>query len=64
MAAIKHRCVRTASGSDRILRATQQKPHFTSYCVIRSLPLAVPTLTRSYSHFWLPQTIDDRVAEF
>ncbi len=37
--------VRTASGSDRIQRATQpQTLFFVGYCLIRSLPLAVLTL--------------------
>ena len=40
---IHRRRVRTASGSDRILRATQDKSLFVSYCLIRSLPLAVLT---------------------
>src|SRR5205807_6535736 len=57
IAAINQRRVRTASGSDRILRATQDKPNFTSYCVIRSLPLSVltrlvATLAFNYTPRW------------
>ncbi len=40
---IHQRRVRTASGSDRILRTTQDKHLFVSYYLIRSLPLAVLT---------------------
>ena len=47
-------CVRTASGSDRILRTTQKRPSFRKLHVIRSLPLAVltrlvATLTFNYT---------------
>src|SRR5438132_5956532 len=57
IAAINQRRVRTASGSDRILRATQHKANFTGYCVIRSLPLAVltrfvATLAFKYTPRW------------
>ncbi len=57
IAAINQRRVRTASGSDRILRATQRKANFTGYCVIRSLPLAVltrfvATLAFNYTPRW------------
>src|SRR2546428_4644508 len=55
IAAINQRRVRTASGSDRILRATQHKANFTGYCVIRSLPLAVLTrlvATLNYTPRW------------
>src|SRR5947209_15378694 len=56
-AAINQRRVRTASGSDRILRATQDKPNFTSYYVIQSLPVAVltrlvATLAFNYTPRW------------
>src|SRR5881628_2218938 len=54
-AAINQRSVRTASGSDRILRATQHRANFTGNCVIRSLPLAVLTrlvATRNYTPRW------------
>src|SRR5437773_8968497 len=53
---IHQRRVRTASGSDWILRATQHKHLFRKLLLIRSLPLAVltrlvATLTFSYTQW-------------
>jgi len=55
---IHQRRVRTASGSDWILRAAQHKHLFRKLLLIRSLPLAVLTrlvaLTFSYTQWQAP----------